>query len=447
MFWYNNFNINNLKSQGDFVIFAKGNKKMKTKQNIIRLIAAMILTVTLMLSLSSCVLDLGVLGELLDIYFSDENNQDNGGEGENNNGGGTAGDNITSENYGEFYPGSGTGSIEGLDPKVRTLLSSVSMISRFGSSEGLASGIIYKLDKEKGDAYILTNYHTVYLSGYGRASSIELYLYGMHLAPYKINATFVGGSVTNDIAVLKVTGSEVLKNSYAVAADLGDSEAVRVFDRVYVVGNAEGMGMAATEGIVNVESETIELLGADNSEISPRVMRVDAAVNHGNSGGGVYDENGRVVGVVVAKEVVADIDNMGYAIPINLAVRIAENVIANCDGQSNTKAQKPLMGITITSYVSGLEISPEGDEIYQVNLVEVIEVSQGSLALGKVSVGDVINSITIDGRTYRVSRVHHVTEAMFEAREGSVVTLNITRGDKTVEVSLTITKESISQVK
>ena len=147
---------------------------MKTKQNILRLVAAVIMTVTIMLSLSSCVMDMDILSEILEIYFSNNNDPQDGendggdGDGGGGNGGGNGGildtgDNITSENYGEFYPGSGTGNIDGLDPKVKTLLSTVSLISRFGASEGLASGVIYKLDKEKGDAYILTNYHAVYI--------------------------------------------------------------------------------------------------------------------------------------------------------------------------------------------------------------------------------------------------------------------------------------------
>ena len=431
---------------------------MNKKQNIIRLVAAIVLTVTVMLSLSSCVIDFGTMGELFEIFFSDGNDQpgDENNNGENNNGGedngGNGGiildpDEITSENYGDFYPGSGSGNIDGISPEVKTLLSTVTIICNFGSSQGAGSGVIYKLDKEKGDAYILTNYHVIYAQGHGKSSNIKLYLYGMHLEPYAIKATVLGGSVTYDIAVLKVSGSEVLKNSYAIEADIASSEGVRTFDRVYAVGNSEGMGLSATEGIVSVESENLDILGADNSMVSLRVMRVDAAVNHGNSGGGLYDEDGRLVGIVVAKDVSSDVDNMGYAIPSDLAVRLAENILAHCDGLKKTKVSKPLLGVTITAYVSGLEISPDGSEIYQVSLVEVVEVSLGSLALGKVSVGDVINSITVDGVTHRVSRVHHVTDAMLDTRAGSTVVLNITRDGKTLDVSFTISADDFTDVK
>lgn len=424
---------------------------MKGK-NIIRLTAAVILVCTMMLSLSSCIIDFGIYGDILDL-LPDYNNQGNGGgngDGDQDNGGYVpvpdgSGD-IESDNYGDFFEGSGEGNTDGVSAVSKTLLSTVSIICDFGGSASAGSGVIYKVDKEKGDAYIITNYHVVYMSGYGRADVIKLYLYGMHLEPYAVKAILIGGSVTYDIAVLKVSGSEVIKNSYATAASIGDSEGVRVFDRVFAVGNSEGMGMSATEGIVSVESESLDLAGADGSLVSLRVMRVDAAVNHGNSGGGLFDQQGRLVGIVVAKDVSSDVDNMGYAIPVNLAVRVAENILDHCDGFANTKVKKALMGITITAYVSGLEMTPEGDEFYEINLVEVVEISGGSLAEGKAQVGDTINSITVDGTTHNVWRVHHVTDAMLEARAGSTVVLNVNRGGEKIDITFTIPESSFSSV-
>lgn len=430
------------------------------RKNIIRLVAMLLLTVTLTMSLSSCIVDFGIYDAIFDAMFPED---DGSGEGDGGDYGGNGGwddggndnliplpgdknDDILSDNYGEFYPGGTNDSTEGLSGLTRSLLSSVTIVCEFGSSASAGSGVIYKVDKNTGDAYIITNYHVVYDPGYGRASSIKLYLYGMHLESYAIKATLIGGSVTYDIAVLKVTASEVIKNSYATATAIGASDSVRVFDRVYAVGNSEGMGMSATEGIVSVESENLDLSGADGSMVSLRVMRVDAAVNHGNSGGGLYDENGRLVGIVVAKDVSSDVDNMGYAIPVDLAVRVANNVIDHCDGYRNTSVRKPLLGITITAYVSGLEVSPDGSEIYEVNLVEVVEISNGSLAVGKVQVGDIVNSITIDGVEHRVTQIHHVTDAMLEARVGSTVEMSITRDGAELKVSFTISNSDFNSV-
>lgn len=422
------------------------------KNRIIRLTAAFLLIVTVVMSLSSCV-ELEFYTNLFDYLQNQDGGNGEGGDGGDGGYDGNFGDlfpNVqdtpTSDNIGEFYPGSGEGDTSGLDFSAKMMLSTVTIVCNFGESVSAGSGVIYKVDKKSGDAYIITNYHVVYAAGYGKADTIKLYLYGMHLSSYAINAILVGGSVTYDIAVLKVTGSTVIKNSYATAAAIGVSDDVRVLDRVYAVGNSEGMGMSVTEGIVSVESESLDLTGADNSLITLRVMRVDAAVNHGNSGGGLYDAEGRLIGIVSAKDVSSDVDNMGYAIPSDLVVKLANNIIDLCNGVSNTKVTKALMGITITAYVSGLQISPEGDKVYEVNLVEVIEISKGSLAEGKVLVGDIVNSITVDGKKTEVLRIHHVTDAMLDARVGSKVVLNITRNGKTMDIIFTVSEDNFTTV-
>lgn len=414
---------------------------MKDKRVLIKL-GAILLVLTMALSLSSCSFEFDIYEDFFNGTFPEFDD----GFGDNIPNFGIFDDSINSENYGDFYPGSGESSLENVSPLTKTLLSTVTIVADFGTAAGAGSGVFYKVDKKSGDAYVITNYHVIYTDGYGVADEISLYLYGMELSSYAITATLLGGSIDYDIAVLKVEDSEVLKNSYATATTLGDSDLVRVFDCVYAVGNAEGDGMSATKGIVSVESESLQLEGADGSIISLRVMRIDAAVNHGNSGGGLYNENGELVGIVSAKDVSADVDNMGYAIPSNLTKLLVENIIDNCDGDKNTSVKKALLGITITAYVSGLSIDPETGDVSQVDLVEVVEVTKGSLAYGKVEVGDTINSITVNGVTRQVTKIHHVTDFMLAAREGHIVSLNLTRNGKTVILSFQITDDTIGKV-
>ena len=425
---------------------------MKEKNRILRISAVLILAISMCVMLSSCLLSFDFP------YFDDENpsygfedqyQQNNGGKDETpkDEGNNTVGgDNTAGDNFNGFYPVRGDGDASGVSKKARTLLSTVDIIVESTTSSGAGSGIIYKLDKEKGDAYIITNQHVVYADGKASSAKISVYLYGMESASYAIPATFVGGSVTYDIAVIKITGSEVLKNSYAMAAELADSDELRVFDTVYAVGNAAGSGISVTDGIVSVETESLQLTGADNSVITLRVLRFDAAVNHGNSGGGLYDEQGRLVGVVCAKDVGSNVDNMGYAIPVDLAIKVANNILHYCDNTNETQMKKALMGVTITAYVSGLEIEDDGD-LRQVQMVEVIEISPSSLADGKVKVGDVVNSITVDGIKTEVTYVHHVTDAMIDARDGSTVVMNVTRGDEVIDITFTIPAGSVSSVK
>ena len=87
------------------------------------------------------------------------------------------------------------------------------------------SGVIIKDDKSTGTLYIVTNYHVVYDVNADSAISkdIRVYLYGMELAKYAISATYIGGSMTYDIAVLKIENSEIYKNSNATACTVGSS--------------------------------------------------------------------------------------------------------------------------------------------------------------------------------------------------------------------------------
>ena len=428
---------------------------MNSKKRIISLVLAIVMMLGSVLSLSSCIYALELFVDGFEDGYGDGDSDTDGESGNDqgqNPGGNDApstpsGDGSESSGGSSYYPGSGESDIENVAALNRTLLSTVVITSHFGSSVAAGSGVIYKLDKESGDAYILTNYHVVYSSGYGVCDSASLYLYGMQLSTYAITATVLGGSVNYDIAVLKVEGSEVLKNSYAVAANLGNSEDVRVFDKVAVVGNPEAYGMAATMGIVSVDSESLEMTGADGSAVELRVMRIDAAVNEGNSGGGLYDMNGDLIGVVVAKRIGSDIDNMAYAIPVNLAKNLAENIIANCDGAANMCVKRVLLGITITAKVMGVTVDSETGDMKKAEVVEITELTNTCIAKDKLAVGDVVNSITVDGTTVTVTRMHHIIDLMLTAKVGSTVTMNITRGESTFNVTVTVPASAVTDVK
>ena len=88
------------------------------------------------------------------------------------------------------------------------------------------------------------------------------------------------------------------------------------------------------------------MTAADGSAtVSFRVMCTDTAVNSGNSGGGLYDNEGNLIGIVNAKIVDDGVENIGYAIPSNVAVSIAENIIDYCHGTDEERVQIALLGI------------------------------------------------------------------------------------------------------
>ncbi len=311
------------------------------------------------------------------------------------------------------------------------------------------SGVIYRIDKEKGDAYIITNYHVVYYSGSntenGISGDIRLYLYGQEASEYAIPAVYVGGSMNYDIAVLKVSGSRVIAESNAVAADFADSDNIAVLDKAIAIGNPEDLGISATLGYINVDSEYITMQGADGvTEIKIRVMRMDTAVNSGNSGGGLFDREGRLIGVVNAK--LTDSENMSYAIPSNFVKYAADNIIYYCDGKSEEKVSRCLLGITVSATEMYTEYDRETGRVVKRETVGVSMVSEGSLADGALLVGDIINSVKIDGREYKVTRMFVVTDAMLNARAGSEVVISVERDGESVDVKISITEDCIKSI-
>lgn len=434
---------------------------MKAKR-IVALVLALSVVLGSMLSLSSCSAD---FKDWLENYTKEEDNQssalpDDGkteGDMENKPEDSTPStdDNTSTDGgttpplafNGTLYPGQGSVDIEYISPKNRTLLSTVVIQTKFGSTPSAGSGVIYQLDKNTGDAYIITNYHLVYNKNYGSCTSVSLYLYGMVYTDYAIPATVVGGSIDYDIAVLKVTGSEILKKSYATSVSLGDSEGVRVFDEVFAVGNPEGFGMAVTEGIISVDSEGLDMTGADGSSIKLRVMRISAAINEGNSGGGLYDEDSKLIGIVCAKRIGSDIDNMAYAIPVNLAKNLADNIIDNCNGTTATKVQRAYIGVEITAKVIGLVADPTTGELYRAERVEVGEIKSDCIIKDEIKIGDAINSLTIDGVTVNVTRVHHITDHMLTARKGSEIAVNVTRDGESFDIEFIVPLSAIKAEK
>ena len=348
----------------------------------------------------------------------------------------------------------------------KALLSSVSVICQFtkysglpmgnaGSGESYASagsGVIYQLDKENGNAYIITNYHVVYDSDANTSNhisnKINVYLYGQEYSDYAIDATYVGGSMLYDLAVLEVKNSVTLMKSAAVAADIADSNKVSVLETAIAIGNPESHGISATVGHINVDSEYITMTASDSkTSVELRVIRTDAAVNHGNSGGGLFNRKGELIGIVNAKMADDSIDNIGYAIPSNVAKAIADNILYYCKDGTRECVVRVIMGITVKTSEAYTEYDKETGKIYKRERISVDSIEATSEVGAYLNIGDVINSITIDGVKYDVSRLFHVVDSMLNARAGSVVVMNVTRSGEVIEVTVPITASMLTEYK
>lgn len=301
------------------------------------------------------------------------------------------------------------------------------------------SGVIYSLDWETSEALIITNQHVVYDADSNASDhiseNISVYMCGSTDA---VKATYVGGSADYDIAVLRVTGCSALKG--ASAAAIADSSALAVGSTALVVGNPEGAGISATAGIISVDSETIQMTAIDNENKKSnfRVIRVDAAVNSGNSGGGLYNAKGELIGIVNAKIVSSSIENIGYAIPSNVAVAVAENIIAN-----NGSFRRAVLRVTPAGTDTHLEYDTTKLLTSIVETVKIDNVTAGgageSMGLKK---GDTILSLQVgDREAVTVTRTFHIIDEMLNARVGNTIRLTVVRDGETLTLTGTVTDD------
>ena len=375
----------------------------------------------------------------------DGNNGLDGMDGED----GKDGENATVEDNGDsngsqiIITPSQTTDIEAAASK--GILSAVSI--KCGSQ--LGSGVIYELDKATGDALIVTNYHVAYLASTGAVSnSYSVYLYGAEMDGQAISAEYVGGSMNYDLAVLRVRNSSALKQSNAVAATVANSDEANAGTTAIAIGNARGLGISVTTGVVSIDSEYLTMKGADNkTAINIRVMRIDTAVNSGNSGGGLFDDEGNLIGIVNAKMVVENVENIGYAIPSSTVISFVENVKANCLDTSNQRIRLANV-LDVTTSNSMAVIDKETGSIRIEETVVVTTPASGYLVRGTLQSGDIITDISVNGEeVLKITRAYQVDDICLGLKEGDRITVYYTRNGASYTDSFEVTASYIAYVK
>lgn len=429
------------------------------KRNAVSLLLAITIALASLLSLSSCSIgflerqvysaEINSTGELIITYTNGE--KDNLGKISND----TTNITVNSEG-GDVSAATNAGLVSAVTVTANftTTTSNGGFFPGFGgsstssySSEG--SGVIYKLDRDSGSAFIITNYHVVYDSASntddGVSDDIEVYLYGREYTDLAVPATYVGGSLYYDIAVLYVENVAALQSSVYNSVSVADSDELFVGERAIAVGNPEGYGISASLGIVGVTSEYITMTAADEyTPVTFRVIRVDTAVNSGNSGGGLYNDKGELIGIVNAKIVKSTVENIAYAIPSNVACAVADNIIDNCFNKDNKSVKRAIVGVSLGISDSIAVMDEDSGMLKIVEQVGVTEVDNGSPAHGKLKVGDLIKTVTVGGETTTVTRRYHLIDEMLKARVGDTVIIGVERNGKEIEVEINITEDCIS---
>ena len=310
------------------------------------------------------------------------------------------------------------------------------------------SGVIYRLSSDRRSAYILTNYLVVYdvdsKTENGISDKIQLFLYGNELMSGSISATYVGGSMTYDIAVLKVEDSDILQNSDACAAVFADSNRISVGQTAIAVGNPEASGISATRGVVSVDSDRITMQTVDEKDtVTMRVIRVDTAINSGNSGGGLFNDRGEVIGIVNAKVKASGTENIAYAIPSNIASYVADGILEGAqDGSSGVS--KCMLGVTVEVSSSSARLDKETGKTQIVEEIKVNKVEEGSLAAEYLQAGDILESVTIGGKEQALTRSFILVDLMLTCRVGTEMKLTVVRDGVRMTFSFTLTEQSLT---
>lgn len=283
----------------------------------------------------------------------------------------------------------------------------VSVISTTSEGTGSGSGVIMSKD-----GYIITNNHVV-----DGAQSVSVQLSD----DTSLDAEIIGTDEQTDLAVIKVTPTSDL-----TAAEFGDSDELEPGEYAYAIGSPGGVQFANT-----ITGGRISAINRDLT-VNDRVMtliQTDASINNGNSGGALINKYGQVVGITSAKLSgnafgSATVEGMGFAIPINTAKDIVDELI-----QNGYVSGRPSIGITGQN-VESADGKVSGVQVYSID-------SRAKAASEGLQVGDVITAV--DGTP--TPDMDKVNELKQDKKAGDKLTLSVYRisTGKTLNITITLT--------
>ena len=282
------------------------------------------------------------------------------------------------------------------------------------TNQGIATGSGIILSE---DGYIITNAHVI-----KDAQSISVVLppvYGSETDTQDdltYTAENVGKDTQTDLAVLKIERTDLRK------AEIGTSADVRVGELAIVIGNPLGLDLAntATSGIISAKDRTITV-----EDITMKVMQTDASINGGNSGGALINAYGQVIGITSAKVASAQVEGLGFAIPIDDALPIVKDLMAY--GYVTGRPSLGITGTDITAAYSSYYGIPQGF------LVRTITTGGGADRAG-LKENDIIIAIN-DNIVNGIVQLNNVKNSF---KPGDTVTLTIYRDRKKLDIDVVL---------
>ena len=258
------------------------------------------------------------------------------------------------------------------------------------------------------DGYILTCAHVV-----NGATSVKVQLNG---SDESYDATVVGQDSTSDIAVLKIDATGL------TPAVIGDSDALAVGEVAVAVGNPLGtLSNTVTDGIVSALNRQVTVQNNDMT-----LIQTDASISPGNSGGGLFNANGELIGIVNAKSSYSEAEGIGFAIPINTAMEIGQQLI------ENGSVARPALGVKIMDVTDAQTAQQLGVSTMGVYVVEVTKGS-GADAAG-VQAGDRV--LAVDDTA--VSDSSALKNYLKDKGIGDTVNLQVERDGKVLTLAVTL---------
>ena len=304
----------------------------------------------------------------------------------------------------------------GIAEAVNKVYDSVVVVENYvrGQLYATGSGFVYKTDDNNG--YILTNNHVI--SG---ASEVKVVFSNNNRVTVKV----VGSDAYSDVALLSVD-----KDSVISVAEIGSSEDLNVGDTAFAIGaplDSSTYAWTVTRGIISGKNRTIQVntsnsvYGRQNT-VAMEVLQTDAAINNGNSGGALCNSNGEVIGITNLKLASSSIEGMGFAIPIETAIKNAEEFI------KGGKVNYPYLGVVV--YDATNEYNPDGDEGVYIDEVE----PKSPAEKGGLEKGDRILKID-DNKIENTTLFKHY---LYKHSAGEKVNITIERKGKEMVLEITL---------
>ena len=284
---------------------------------------------------------------------------------------------------------------------------------------GAGTGFIYKI--EDGLGYIITNYHVI-----NGSNKIQV----TNTAGQTVEAKLLGGDSYADIAVLSIDESAALK-----AVKIGDSTEMQIGDTVFTVGSPLGKKYigTVTKGILSGKDRLVTVSSSTSGKYMMEVLQTDAAINPGNSGGPLVNINGEVIGINSMKLVEDEIEGMGFAIPIEIAMSAIDKL------EEGEKVLRPVLGVelidvtnTYTLYYNKISVP---NDVTRGAVIAKIEDGYPAKD-AKFEVGDII--LEINGE--EVENSAHFRFLLYKYELNNKVSIKYYRDGKINDVDVTLYK-------